>query len=272
MPTASNFVGLLELPIPAGAQDSALPDPTLVGLLAYLGHWLSVSLDDKLEALRGTNASIAGACPVANRFPWDPSTYFVRAEEAGRTVEECFPALYAWRSSRGRRVPYSTVKSMRHRDLMVQYIFDELALPGAWVARSGLLNAVDAVFSKAAEWNYHPTFGYNGAPLGTPITTSLKLSGPGLQYLGGEDGLMSPVPGQSFRAGAQQDGHVLRGFPTLRGHFQVWELVQQADASDPDDVGRDILATIKANTEGSVTDAVEVMQRYLPAPDGTEVP
>jgi hypothetical protein len=271
MPGASNTIGLLELPVPAGAQDSALDDPTLAGLLAYLGHWLSTSLDAKFAALRGTTASTAGACPTANRFPWDPATYFVRGDQKGGAEASHFPALYAWRMGRPQFVQHSTVQDLRKQTIGVAYIFDELTLPGAWTRRAGVLNAVDAVFFSAVASAYHPTFGYNGAPLGTPITISLRLSGPGLSYDGGEQAMLAPVPGQSLARGAGQDGHVLRAYPTLRAQFTVHELVSDFMAVDPGDITPEMLLTIKANTEGNVGDAVEIMQRYLEAPDGTEL-
>lgn len=272
MPGATNYVGPLALPVAAGAQDSALDDPLLVGLLAYLGHWLSASLDAKFAALRGTNATDVGACPNANRFPWDPAKYFVRGDEKGNGETNYFPALYGWRFGRGQRVPYSTVKSLRRHTIAVQYIFDQLTLPGAWTRRSGLLNAVDAAFTTAAEWGYHPTFGLSGAPVGTPIAVALKLSGQGLVYDGGEQGTMAPTPGQTAARGAGQDGHVLRAYPTLKAQFTVWEMVEQANAVDSDDVAQGATLTLSGNTEGGVEDAVEITQRYLPAPDGSEIP
>ncbi len=271
MPSASNTVGLLSLPVPAGAQDSALDDPTLMGLLAYLGHWLGVSLDAKFAALRGTNATTAGACPTANRFPWDPSTYFVRGDQKGGSEASHFPALYAWRIGRPQFLPYSSVQDLRKQTIGVAYVFDELTLPGGWTRRSGVLSAVDGVFFSAVSRCYHPTFGLNGAPAGTPIAVSLRLSGPGLTYDGGEQTMLAPVPGQSLARGAGQDGHVLRAYPTLRAQFTVYELVTAFEAEDPGDVVPEMLLTLKANTEGGVTDAVEIVQRYIEAPDGTEL-
>lgn len=271
MPSAANYIGPLLLPVPAGAQDAALDDATLTGLLAYLGHWLSASLDAKLAAQRGeTNSSTAGACPSANRFPWDPSTYFVRGDEHGSATAIYFPSLYAWHIGRPRRVPYSTVKTMKAQSIGVAYIFDELTLPGGWEARSGLLGAVDAAFWSAAEQCYHPSFGLNSEPDGTPYAVSAKLAGPGLVYDGGECMVMSPVPGQTRTFGAGADGHVLRGYPTLKAQFTVHELVGQFIATDPADVAGEMTLTIKANADGGVDDAVEIMQRVLPAPDGTE--
>lgn len=270
MPSAANTIGPLALPVPAGAQDSSLDDATLTGILAYLGHWLSASLDAKVFALRGTNASTVGACPVANRFPWDPASYFVRGDEAGNGAIAYFPALYAWRIGRPQRERYSTTTIMRRQSIGVSYIFDELTLPGGWEARSGLLNVVDAVFTTAAEWNYHPTFSLNSEPLGTPFSVGLRLSGGGFQYDGGEQGVMSPVPSESRTRGAGADGHVLRGYPVLRSQFTVWERIEQATPVDPDDIGREWLLTLQANTEGDMDNPLEIMQRVLPSPDGTE--
>lgn len=269
MPSATNSVGLLQLPLPAGVLNTAIDDPILTGLIDYLAFWLRASLNTKLSNLQGTAAD---AVPVTNRFPWDPATYFVRGEQDGATNP--FPALYCWWQGRGVRERLTIIKSIRRRELGVCWVFDELVLPGALVDRYGLTGAADAAIQSALEHGYHPGYGYNGAPLGTAIAVSLGLAAWGVRYESGQQGLMSPIPGQgAVNSGTQAgraEGHVVRAYPCVNVTLNVWEPINQFEADDPGDVAPAILVGLRANAEGGVDDADEVAERYLDKPDGTE--
>lgn len=265
MPGPTNSVGPLSLPLAAGAPDTAIDDPTVTGLLDYFAFWLRTSLNAKLGNLQGTSAD---AVPVANRFPWDPASYFVRGAQDG--APNPFPALYVWWMGRGTRFPRSTLKTMRQRQLGVMWVFDELTLPGALVDRHGLIAAADAALESAVDLGYHPSYGLNSAPMGTPVAVSLSLSGPGMRYMGAQIGSMSAIPGDSQSVGARPDGHVVRAYPALQAVVEVYEQIRQFQANDPADVGTAILATVRGSTEGAVSDAPTIIQRYLPKPDGTE--
>jgi hypothetical protein len=150
---------------------------------------------------------------------------------------------------------------VRERLLSVCYIFDELVYPGGANARRGLLGNVDAVFFKAAERWQHQSYGFNGAAAGTWILQSLNLID--LRYMGGLKGEMrASIPETS-----QVPGSPLRGFPALTGSFRVWEQIEQDLPTDADYLGE--VDVFVSGSEGG-DETVELFERYLPAPDGSE--
>jgi len=246
----SSVVGNLTLPIPAGATNEGIDDPTVSGVANYLQFWLKNSLNAKLSNTQGTSAD---ACP--NVFRWDPSTYFTRGDGDG--ASSSLPALYVWWSGKSSLLKdrSTTIFDCRERQLEVAYIFEELQLPNAANARRGLLNAVDMVFFKAGErWRH------SGYQNGAWILSALNLLD--FTYSGGQKGSMEmSVPGV--------EGSAPRGFPTLRGSFRVLELIEQEIMTDDDLLG-DSLISISA-TDGSAPGSVEIMDRYMPGPDGSEI-
>jgi hypothetical protein len=267
MSTATVNVGAIVLPLAAGTTNTAIGDPLVTGLLDYLSFCLADALDAKLANLQGTSPH---AVLAKNRFPWDPADYFVRGHEDGDLSP--FPALYVWRRGKGKREQLTQIIEARRVDVGVLYVFDELVLPGALEDRYGLRTTVDAAFADAGANGFHPDYGYAGAPLGTPIKTSLQLAGWGLIYEGGEEGMMAPIPGQSQALGRGSDGHVIRAYPTLMGSFTAWEAIGQRALRDPQDVTPGITATISVPGNGGLPDALPIMQRILSAPDGSELP
>jgi hypothetical protein len=276
MPGLTNSVGPLVLPVPAGVANTPIDDPTVTGLLDYLAFWIRTSLNPKLTTLPTGRLDAPGfvtdAVPLANRFPWDPAGFFVRGDQEGDSTP--FPSLYCWWSGRSTQERYSLVKSMRRRELGVCWIFEELTLPGALIDRHGLRGAVDAAIQSAIDLGHHPAYSYNGGPLGTHIAVSLGLSGAGVRYEGGTQGMMAPIPGQgAANAGLQTgraDGHVVRAYPSVQVTLNVWEQIRPFDAVDPGDVADSMLTNLRANGEGGVDDATEILERYLDRPDGTE--
>lgn len=254
MPVTDSNVGNLALPIPAGALNAALTDPTCIGLLDYLGFWLKNNLDAKLAQMQGTGAD---ACPTANRFPWDPAGYFVR---------QSVPALYVWWDGRSTRREQTMLLEQRDRTINAVYVFEELAGPTGLTARAGLMAAVDAIFAKASERGRHPSYGYGSDADGTPIWKSLNLIH--LGYIGGEVGAMAPVPSGGATPGGPGDGAVIRFYPSLRAQFSVSESIDQDTLQDPTDVLRDLPFQIETNETGDPTDTVPYMTRYLVGPDG----
>lgn len=269
MPTTTNSVGLLTLPVPAGALNTALDDPTLTGLIDYLAFWLRAALNTKLANLQGTAAD---AVPATHRFPWDPASYFVRGDQDGEANP--FPALYCWWQGRGVRERITLLKSARRRELGVCWVFEELVLPGALTDRYGLTGAADAAIQSACDLGYHPSYAYNGGPAGQHIAVSLGLTAWGIRYENGQQGLMAPIPGQgAANAGlnsGRADGHIVRAFPCVNITLNVWEEIKPFEAADPDDVAGEMLTDLRANGEGGVDDAPEILERYLDRPDGTE--
>lgn len=256
MPSQTTTIGNLTLPVPAGAQNSDLDDPTVSGIADYLRFWLRNSLNTKLANTQGTSAD---AVPSANVFKYDPNTYFVR---------NAFPALYVWWNGRSSvETNRSTLLyDVRKRELHVLWLFDEMLAPNALTPRHGLLAAVDATLAKALERMRHPSYGYGSDAAGTSLLTSLNLVG--AEYLGGEAGFMAGVPASDSRAGGPGEGQAQRGYPALKATIAVWERIDQDTLEDPGDVMGDTLLTINASGDG--VDAVELMQRWLTSPDGSE--
>lgn len=220
MPTTSSNVGGFVLPIPAGALNDPLVDPVLLGLGDFLRFMLKDGLDAKLARIQGTSPD---ALPAGNLFPYDPSTYFVRNQT---------PALYVWWPGRAVRVPWRLTYDVRVRRIAALYVFDEIVAPGGLETRHGLTAAVDAVFARAAELGGHPAYGYEGAPPGTALYTSLGIEG--WTYEGGEPGYLTAIPSASAHEGlSATDGAVQRGYPSLRCEFAVYEKIGALGAPVP---------------------------------------
>lgn len=260
MPTATSTVGPLDMPLPAGATESAVDDPTLSGLARYLAFWLNLDLNTKLANLPGTSST---AVPVDNVFLWDPGKYFVRGRGDGASSP--IPALYLWRMGRSQYARYSTVYDMRLSTIGLLWAFDELVLPGSFEDRYGLVGAADASLFRAVQLGYHPSYTPVGGRAGTHIAVALSLCAHGVLYDGGEQGLLSPIPEATEARGVGGDGPVLRAYPSLRGTFRVWERVNGylplATDAAPE------LAVTMGVTDGDPSAPLPFFQRYLPGPD-----
>jgi len=229
MPTTTSTVGGATLPLPAGALNSAIDDPTVSGLAAYLRHWIRSDINAKLANLQGTSPD---AVPAANVFHWNPlqpSALFTRG--AGDGAASPFPALYVW-GGRGKLVEQTTLHHAEEREIGVLWLFDELALPGALVDRYGLRNAVAKALERAISLRYHPTF--DG---GTPIAVSLRLSGRGVVLSSCEPGMLSPIPATVGR-GEAADQPAVHAYPAVSATLLVWERVEamQPESGDVGDV------------------------------------
>lgn len=257
-------VGGLALPVPAGTGDAHIVDPSVSGLLDFGAYLIKWALDQRLTQLQGpTNGNpITDACPTANRYPFNPETTHVRLPK---------PALFAWWDGDSQVSQWTTIYGVRKRTIKLLYLFPEVVLPGGMTARAGLPAVVDACFAKLANERYHPDYGYDGAPDGTDIATSLNLID--LRYTGGQQGMMFEVPGNTTVADqGKTGGHVQRGYPSLLGSFQVWEKVGVTAGVDPTDVALDTLVDIRTNEQGDLSDTMLIHSGYLPATDGSETP
>ncbi len=240
MPIADTTVGGLTLPVPPPAANGPIVDPAVAGLLDFAAYMVKWELDAALAVIQGPTSSdpITDACPVANRFPFDPAATFVRAS---------VPALYVWWDGRSVVTQLTTVYGLRSFDVQALYVFPEIVLPGGARTRAGLMAAVDRVFSYIGNVGYHPLYSYNGAPVGSLLANAIGARR--LTYTGGQEGLMAVVPGQ-VQGAKSSDGQATRGFPSLRGTFRVEERVGVPSLVDPDDLLAPILATVRT---GDVT-------------------
>lgn len=256
MPSVAGTVGGLRLPMAAGSANAGLSDPTVAGLLSYLAFVLKSDLDAKLAQMGGTASD---ACPIANRYPWDPDTHFVRG---------LFPALYVWWNGRSVKRPQTLVYDIRERKIDCLYVFQELSAPDGLRSRAGLIAAVDASFAKAAERGRHPDYEPTGFAAGTDILTALGLLK--WDYDGGQAGFMAPIPATSGAIGGPPEGNIKRGYPSLRGSFTVWERIGPETLEDPQDVTPDILAEFETSDLYDLDNTTPILSRYLVAPDGSE--
>ena len=261
---ASITVGGLALPLSAGAANGGIADPAVAALLSFGGFLIKWALDARLAQQQGPGADgapITDACPVANRYPFNPETTHVRLPK---------PALFAWWDGASVVDQWTIIYGKRTRQIKVMYIAPEVVLPGGAAARVGVPAVVDACFAKLANELSHPAWSYGTDPLGTAITTSVDMIA--LTYGGGIAGVLTyEVPGNTTVADqGKTGGHVQRGYPSLIGTFPVVERVGVSGWTDPTDVAGDSLVTLRTNEQGDLADVLDIKQGYLPAADGTE--
>lgn len=247
----TSYVGALQLPVPAGEPNSRLADPTVRGLAAYLAFALRTDLNAKLTALLGMSAD---ACPEANVYWWDPNTTFVR---------DSFPSLYLWWPGQSRVFQKTHVHSHRERELFGMYIFEETTSPTGRRARSGLLAAVDAVLSKAAERGrdaaHTPLVA--GAFHGQSLANALNLAN--WDFLGStQSQFLAEVPGASSAPGGPAEGHVKTGYPALLFKLQVEERIGDDVLPSSDVQDADLTMTIESHEQGDLPNAIETLVRY----------
>jgi hypothetical protein len=212
MTTLSSRVGGMTIPVPAGTLNETFHDPTLEGLASFLGFMLRDGLNAKLANMQGTTAD---ALPSGSTYHYDPATWFVR---------NAIPGLYLWWPGKEERRPWTLLYDVIVREVLALYVFQELPAPGGLEPRHGLIPAVNAVFTRAAEMGYHPSFALGSDPLGTPIYQSMGIKG--WTYLGGEPGfLMGIAPESAVEGLGDYDGMIERGYPALRARFSVFEAV-----------------------------------------------
>jgi hypothetical protein len=264
VPSQTTTIGPLTLPIPAGDMGSRIADPAIDGLLDFLAFFIKNTLDAKLAVLQQTSSD---ACPTANRYPWDPTS-----PRAPR-VKVRIPALFMWWDGNSTTIEYTRIYKLRRRELGLLYVFDELSTTTTLDQHDGLLSAVDGALVKASDRGYHPLYGYDAAPLGTPIRVSL----------GGLDSFMFDVTSRTVgrfgidtssgggRSSKRDRGNSEAGrdYPALRATVVVHERVGQDVLEDPADVDRDTVVTIRAS-DGQTGETVTILEGLVPMSDGTD--
>lgn len=266
-------VGSETIPLQTVSANAPHRDPTLVGLLDYLGFWIKTSLDTRLSEFQGPNDSsiISDACPTGHRFPWNHNGTFARpqkVDDAG-TMSVPLPGLWAWVTSETATDEGATLlcEAVLSRVVRVDYIFPELQLPDGINARSGLINSIGRTIALALDQGRHASYGYGSDADGTPICQSLRLLG--ARFVSGEPKGIITRP-TSSTAGAQgharSDGAVQRFFPVYEATIHVLERVDPRAVVLPDD--RLIEGTLTIAQGDDATDALDVLDRILsPAPD-----
>jgi hypothetical protein len=265
MPSTASYVGPLALPVPAGAAQSALDDPTLSGLGAYLAFCLRFDLNAKLTSLQTGRESdataISSAVPTGNVFCWNPlkpTAHFTRGAGDGETYP--LPALYLW-DDKDREKGWSQLHKMRERAVTVAWIFEEAVLPGWNVDRYGLRPAVAGSIQRAISEKYHPA--YNARQT---IAVQLDLAGEGIVYQGSERGVLSPRPDQRGTP-LGSDQPTVRAYPCVMASLLVYERVEGFTAL-PSEVAGD--TSVVTSTGPDPQNPVRVGTRVVPAPPYTE--
>jgi hypothetical protein len=214
-----NTVGSLALPIDAGDLNESLDDPTLLGLLAYLGHWIKLSLDDKLANQEGpTTAGVTpDACPVANRFPWDHGGAFMRPVPPATTAP--LPGLWAFERDAAMREE-TLYWSVFDRTIVVQYIFPELVSPIGMGTRNGLMAAVAKTIAKAIERGREASYAN-----GTPLFRALNVQS--IDLVSCRQGRLEVIPGGTTAGTGRSNtsGTVHRFYPSVEAVLRVVERI-----------------------------------------------
>lgn len=272
MPIVDSTVANLPIPVAAGTQDAPIVDPTVAGLLDYLGFWLRYALNSKLGTM--TAPPVADACPVANRYTVNPSSLVARFNK---------PALFVWWDGKSVVKPFTTIKDVRQRDFQALYVFDRvgsdtIAGQDARARYAGLISTVDATFLRAISRRAHPGYAPAGFRAGTPIGVILGVNA--IDYLGGQEGFLQELPAPSARNAAVQTGPtklsrgnangILQGYPCLRAVFRVVEECG-ADTETAADEAPDMLFMPQLGG-GDPADPLPLDNRYLPSADAIESP
>lgn len=238
------------LPLTAGAALSSLEDPVALGLLDFLAFWLNEALNPQLAVMTGHTAT---AVPDANRFAYDPQGFWVRNAK---------PALYIWWKS-DTRAQWSTLKDMSTAAYGFMYVSDEVTAPAGSQHFAGISAAVKRALRTANDRGRHPD--YNS---GIPVYRDLDIASWNITRM--EAGNMVPIPMSSSAPGGGGEGGIVRFFPAVVGDIEVLEVVGPPIPRVPEDVLSDSTFSIRTNESGDVGDTVEILNRVLPGPDGSE--
>jgi len=253
MPTDTSRVGPQTLPLDGDASITQLDDPIVSALLSLLAHVTKATLDPRLANIPSAPAD---ACPVANRFAFDP--FDPRANHVRRPV----PSLFVWWDGKSTPWNHTILIKGRIRRIRAMYIYPDLPSQDSLDDRRGLFSTVDAAWAKASERGGHPTWSFNGKPTGTRLEHSWgypqRLD---WEWIGGQEvrrvGIDARTPEQLKKSG--------RDYPGFVALFQVREEIEGRQPVDPDDVTRE-------STVALWEDDVPILERYFGGPDGSEDP
>lgn len=259
MPSESGYVGGLQLPVPAGTLKQYFGDPAVDALLDFAAYYIKWALDAKLAQLTGTSSD---AVPVANRFSFDP------LEARGHVKKLPHPALFVYWDGKSTAEQQTIFYKVRQRTVSFMYVFDELPHFDEMQRRAGLFNAVDAAMHQMTVRQVHQSYGYGTSPdgmwLNSSIATQNFLS---WEWLGSTPGRFGIDEGpRAERRAAKRSG---RDWPALKGAWKVEERVGLRTLEDPTDLLTDTPMTIYGS-DGESAETTEIMERILPAPDGSE--
>ncbi len=250
----TSAVGGLTLPVSAGAANAELADPAVAGILRFLAWALNNDLSAKLAMQAGTSAT---AVPSGNTYPWAPDKHWQRAT---------LPGLWVYWDGKSKRNPHTQVYDRRERRLNVFYAFSELVAPNGLRSRAGLMAAAEASIAKACDRGRHESYTPVGYPAGTTISRACGLLQ--WQYEGGEQQFTASIPAAG-RQGTSADGHVVRGYPSVKASLLIWERLDSHTMDDPTDAAGEITVSI-SGSDGESGDTTSMLDRVVAPPDGSE--
>lgn len=245
-------VGAIALPVAAGTLDTRLVDPAVEGILRYLAHCLKADLNAKLTNMRGMSATA-----VAEAYPYDPDTVFVRNK---------FPALYLWWGGASKASErYTTLAiDVQERQLLGLYLFEEVKAPSGSLARSGILAVAQASIANAMRQRCRADYTPIGGTAGQDVRVPLNLVD--WSYTGSTKGeMVAAIPATSSQQGGPPEGHVKAGYPALSFGITIYEEVGSYEAGALTPIGTSTLSLGANDGLADAGDTVDnFMQRVLP--------
>ena len=256
MPDASS-VGVLALPIADSAVGATLADPTAYYLLHLAGLAIKEALDTRLLRFRPEN-SITDACPVANRFNFDPT------EPRGFSVKLPKPSLFVWWEGKSTTTQHTALRFIRKRPLNLLYVFEELASMNSMTERHGLMNVVDSALFRMSQRQIN--YSYNDGK--TLSEVHGKRDNVCWEYSGGQPGRfgIDEGPGAARRA-AKKSG---RDWPALFATFMVEELVEPAQPGDDDTSEANLETLFNMDANAGEGESFDYFSRYLEGWEGCD--
>lgn len=253
-----------------------LLDPVAVGLANFIAFWLNKDLNPHLARIPPHSAT---AVPTGRQFPYDPQGFWVRNSNPNSPTTPAQPQLYVWWEG-SRAANYTNLLEGSLSTYNVLYIGEEVVAPAGLLHYTGIGPLVARSMNNAFDACVHADYGYNGDPLGTPIWRSLQVRG--LRLTETTPGALVPRPATNAAAGGQGEGGIVRFFPAVQAVVMVHETIGQPVPREstaipggggtlyPSNVMGDSVLNIRTEENGDIDNAVEIMVRNVPGPDGTE--
>lgn len=246
--------------MPTGVIGARFADPLLDAVLDFAAWYIKNALDARLAQVTPAGI-ITDACPTANRFTFDPT------DPQGVHVAMPLPSLFVYWDGPSKVTQWTTVWTYRVRNLGVLYCYEELPTQASKIERTGWANAVDAAWHKMGHRQAHSSYTPSGGTAGMTMSQALAPLGVvDWKYLGGEMGRFGIEEGPHAARRAKKTSG--RDWPSIKGTFEVWERIESVVMEDPADVLADGTFTFNVGCESDET--VEIMQRVLDAPDGSQ--
>lgn len=232
--------------------DRFLRDTTADALLDFLSYWLNYALNPQFAVMAPKGAEVV---PDDNRFAYDPGEHW---------PQNPIPALYIWRKN-SRTEDYTTVKSREISTYGLKYIAEDIRMPDGGEHFSGLSTTVERVLRYACDQGFHPSYGYNGAPLGEQLHISAGIQG--WEILSLQAGMAHVTPD---RHGASVDF-----YPIVQGEIRVYTEMTQPEPQEsaggvPGASIGDVMVSIATTDDGDVANALPFLEGVIGGPDGSE--